>query len=781
MTATKPSVTFPVAGMTCAACQARVQRALEHTPGVAGASVNLMLNNATVEYDPAATSVDRLIEAVRATGYDAELPRAGETAVSAQIDLDVEQAREYHSYRRKAIWSVALGAVAMLLSMPLMGHDAHGPTVDPLMRWVMVRLNPALEPLVPWAYRLDPTILRWTLLALTLFVMAWAGRHFYTRAWAALRHRSADMNVLVAVGTGAAFIYSVVATVAPELFTNRGLAPDVYFEAVVLIIALVLVGNTLEARAKRATTVALKQLIDLSPKMAAVLRKGMPVLTPIEQVVLGDRILVKPGERIPVDGQLVEGASAVDESMVTGEAMPVSKDAGGRVIGGTMNRTGSFTLRATAIGADSVLARMVGMMREAQSSRAPVQRVADRISAVFVPTVILIAGLTFIVWYLAAPAAPLIRAFAASLAVLIIACPCAMGLAVPTAVMVATGRAAELGVLIKGGEALERAGALTVLLLDKTGTITEGKPSVTDVVVAADGMTEAAVLGLAASVEQQSEHPLAESVVASARALGAPVEPVGHFRAVPGQGVTGSVGDRLVVIGTDRFLDEYGVSTEALAERIARLESDGKTTMYVAANGVLLGAIAVADRPRATTALAVQRLEQLGIEVVMVTGDRRATAEAVARAVGIAKVVAEVLPEGKVREVAARQTAGQVVGMVGDGINDAPALARADVGIAMGSGTDIAINAGQITVMRPDLTGVADAIALSRRTMQIMHQNLFWALVYNVIGIPIAAGALYPALGLMLSPVLASAAMALSSVSVVTNSLRLRRWRAPLK
>jgi Cu+-exporting ATPase len=785
------TITIPVTGMTCAACQAGVQRALQRTPGVEDATVSLMTGSAAVRFDPAATTPQALVEAILATGYGAELPRPERTAFDEQAARDRSEEEEFHSLRRRALVSGAVGALAMILSMPLMtsgahaAHAANTTVADPFMRWAMESMSPALERIVPWLYRIAPGVLSWLLLALTLGVMAWAGRHFYTRAWKSLLHRTADMNTLVAVGTGAAFFYSLVATVSPGTFTRHGLAPDVYYEAVVIIIALILTGNALEARAMSRTSSALRGLISLQPKTARVLRGAAGAETeadvPIEEVRRGDTVIVRPGERVPVDGEVLSGASAVDESMLTGEPMPVGKGPGARVIGGTINRTGAFHYRATTLGADSVLARIVQLMRDAQGSRAPIQRLADRISAVFVPVVIALAAVTFVIWYLAVPpdGAPLVRAFAAAVAVLIIACPCAMGLAVPTAVMVATGRGAQLGLLIKGGEALQRAGDVTTVVLDKTGTVTAGRPAVTDVVIPPEASRSAEeLLRLVASLEAASEHPLAEAVVRHAREeRGLTLAPVDGFQSFTGLGAVGVVEGSALAVGNAALLAEYAVRIDPLRETAERLAGEGKTAVFAAVDGALAGLLAIADPIKPTSRAAVETMQRMGLGVVLLTGDERRTAEAIARQAGIERVVAGVLPEGKVAEIERLQSAGEVVAMVGDGINDAPALARADVGIALGTGTDIAVEASDVTLMRGDLAGVASAIALSRRTMRTMKQNLFWAFVYNVVSIPIAAGALYPAFGLQLSPILASAAMAFSSVSVVTNSLRLRRAR----
>jgi Cu+-exporting ATPase len=799
--------------MTCAACQARVQKVLARQPGVHDASVNLMMSSASITYDPAVATPDALVAAIRDTGYGAELASPDQTAFEEQEARDRAQAQEFTELRRKAIVSGVAGVLAMILSMPLMTaseHEVHGAVVDPFMRWFMDVMTPPLRDLAPWLYAIPAPVLSYGLLVATLGVMAWAGRHFYTGAWASFRHHSADMNTLVAVGTAAAFLYSVAATTAPGFFLSRGIAPDVYYEAVIIIIALVLTGNAFEARAKRQTSTALRALVDLQPTTARVVRAdsaGVPaeVDVPVEEVSRDETVVVRPGERVPVDGEVVWGRSAVDESMLTGESLPVEKTVGDRVIGGTINRTGSFHYRATTLGADSVLAQVVRLMRDAQGSRAPIQRLADRVSGIFVPVVISLAIATFVAWFIVADVAPGVRAFSAAVAVLIIACPCAMGLAVPTAVMVSTGKGAELGVLIKGGEALQRAGDVGTVVLDKTGTVTEGQPTVTDVVLTADATRgappephdtphpatshhhPAAELGapspvgellrLVASLETASEHPLADAIVRHARERGLALARPEGFRAVTGRGAVGTVDGVAVAAGNAALMAELGVDATPLRDAAERLAGQGKTPMYVAVGGALAGMVAVADPIKGTSRAAIQRMHAMGLEVVMLTGDNERTAHAIAKEAGIDRVVAGVLPEGKVAEIRRLQAEGRVVAMVGDGINDAPALAQADVGMAIGTGTDIAVEAADVVLMRGDLRSAAQAIQLSRRTMRTMKQNLFWAFVYNVVGIPIAAGVLYPAFGLLLSPILASAAMAFSSVSVVTNSLRLRRAR----
>ncbi len=661
--------------------------------------------------------------------------------------------------------------VAMVLSMPVMvSHESDGHATGVLMSW--------MTQVASWLSFATPAVWSYVLMGLAAVVMGSTGRHFYVRAWSAVRHGSADMNTLVAVGTGAAFLYSALATLVPEFFLNHGVQPDVYYEAVVMIIALILTGHTLEARAKRQTSASLRRLVALQPKTARVMREAGETDLPIEEVRRGDIVLVRPGERIAVDGDILSGQSAIDESMLTGEAMPVNKQAGDRVIGGTINKSGAFRYQATTVGEESVLSHIVTLMRDAQGSRAPIQKLADRVSGIFVPIVMGLSLATFAVWMVALEQASVVQAFAAAVAVLIIACPCAMGLAVPTAMMVATGRGAEHGILIKGGEALQRAGAITTVVLDKTGTITEGTPAVTNVILAEGGAwSEREVLRWVASVEASSEHPVAEAIVRSAQERFIQLEPVDSFQSFAGRGAAGVVENAAVLVGNRALMEDYAVALNDMVPWAEQAAAEGKTPVYVAINGALAGVIAVADPIKSTSREAIRNLKDLGLTVVMLTGDHERTAQSVAREVGVDRVVAGVLPEGKVAEIRRLRDTGEIVAMVGDGINDAPALAQADVGMAIGTGTDIAIEASDVTLMRSDLHGVASAIRLARGTMRVMKQNLFWAFIYNVIGIPVAAGALYPFTGLMLSPVLASAAMAFSSVSVVMNSLRLRKLR----
>jgi P-type Cu+ transporter len=739
---TDKSVHVAVSGMHCAACVGRVQAALDAAPGVSSAVVNLLTNSATISYDPATVAPQALADRISAIGYAAELPRFDESAADEQERQEAARDAEYRDYRNK-------GVAALLVGLGMM--------------------------LVPMGRTMDGAMTPWVMLIATTTVMLWAGRHFYARAWTAARHGAADMNTLISLGTGAAYLYSLCATVAPHWFMRGGVAPDLYYEAVVVIIALILVGNALEARAKGITARALKRLIDLQPATARVRRGGEESDIPVAGVVRGDVVIVRPGERIPVDGDIIAGRSAIDESMLTGEPMPVSKTPGDSVTGGTVNSTGAFELTATTVGAESTLARIVQMMRDAQATRAPIQRLADRISAIFVPTVLVIALITFGTWYAVVGSEGLVRAIAASVAVLIIACPCAMGLAVPTAVMVATGRGAELGLLIKGGAALERAAQLTTVVFDKTGTITEGKPAVVHVSVAPSTATRDEVLRIAATIESWSEHPLATAIVAEATRSGVAVAKATSFEAIAGQGAIGVADGGAVAVGNAALMADWSVDISPLTEAAAQQSSEGRTVVYVAQNGKLAGLVAIADRIKPSSADAVRRLKAMGLHVVMLTGDQRAAAESIARAAGITEVVAGVLPAGKRDEISRRQQAGAVVAMIGDGINDGPALAQSDVGMAIGTGSGIAVEAADVTLMRADLGAVADTIELSRATMATMRQNLFWAFAYNAVGIPVAAGALYPWFGIQLSPILASAAMALSSVSVVTNSLRLRR------
>lgn len=768
-------VELTVEGMTCAACQARVQHGLEASPGVHSASVNLLLASARVAFDPRTIDTTGLVRAVREAGYAARIRDASRGPAQELEERDRALEREFRDLRLKALWVGALGLLAMVASMPLMIHGAHG---DPLLARLMEALDPPLRRALPFVYAADPEVLSLGLLVATVLAMAVGGRQFYVRAFEALRRRTADMNVLVALGTGSAFLWSAVATLAPNALRRRGIAPDVYYEAVVLILAFLLAGRALEARAKGRTAGALRSLLALQPSSARVMRIGGERDVPLDQVRSGDVVLLRPGERVPVDGVVLEGSSAIDESLLTGESIPLTKGPGDRIIGGTLNTAGALRYRATSLGQDSVLARIARLMREAQGSRAPIQHLADRLAAVFVPVVVAVAVLAFAAWASLAEVAPLARGLAAAVAVLIIACPCAMGLAVPTAVMVACGRGAQRGILVRGGEALERAGRLTTVVLDKTGTLTAGRPEVTDVQPAPGcRLSPDELLARVAAVEALSEHPLADAISRAARERGLAVPGAEGFTSRAGLGASARVEGCELAVGNRAYLAERGVDAAQLEGLASELARAGKSPVWVALDGRLAGLIAAADPLRAGSREAVAELRQLGLEVVLLSGDEQRTAEAVARAVGIEQVRAQVLPEGKLAEIERLQAQGACVGMVGDGVNDAPALARADVGIALGTGADVAVEAADLNLLRPDLRGVAVAVRLSRATMRTMRQNLFWAFAFNATGIPIAAGVLYPAFGLLLSPVLASVAMALSSVSVVTNSLRLARAR----
>jgi Cu+-exporting ATPase len=732
-----------VTGMTCAACQANVQRALRRQPGVTDASVNLMTGQARVVFDPAVVQPAQLVSTVEAIGYGAAVPSAESSAVMAQRVRDEQDRAEFAALRRRAVVAGVIGAAAMATPMRLaMGGTAGA----------------------------------WVLMALTVFVMIWAGGSFYVRGVRALWHRVPDMNSLVAIGTGAAFAYSVVATLRAHVLMAHGVEPAVYYEAVIVIIAFVLAGRALEARARRQTSDALRALARLQPTTATVLEGGDERVVSIEQIRAGDIVLVRPGERVAVDGVVSAGTGTIDESMLTGEPMPVARAEGAMVTGGTINVAGAIQVRATRVGPDSTLAQIVRLMRDAQASRAPIQHLADRVSAVFVPAVMAIAALTVIVWLVVGGQGVAIRALATGVSVLIIACPCAMGLAIPTAVMVATGRAGTLGVLIKGGEALQRLADVDTIFFDKTGTITEGRPAVASV-IACDG-DAAALLRRTAAVERLSEHPVADAITRAASANGSLPDAATDFVAEPGRGVRGRVAGRDLIIGTAAWIEAHGADSGPLREIAEDRARHGETTIFVAEDERVLGLIGIADPLRAEAAEALRRLHEMGLSLVMLTGDRRSTADVIAAAAGIRDVIADVLPQGKVDAVRDRQQRGSRIAMVGDGINDAPALAQADVGIAMGGGTDLALDAADIALMRGDLRTLVSAIRVARAAMRIMKQNLFWAFVYNCVGIPIAAGVLYPAFGILLSPVLASAAMALSSVSVVSNSLRLRRAAA---
>ncbi len=751
---------LPLLGMHCAACANRIEKALGKAEGVENCNVNFATTRATVHYDPKVTNPHKLREAVQKAGYDAILPAEnpvhnhGGGASTQDAEMQAREA-EYRGQKQKFLFAAVLTLPLAIISMG--GHFVS--ELNGLM-------NAAWRP--------------WLELALTTPVLFWAGREFFTGAWAAARHRAADMNTLIAIGTLAAYLYSVTATVVPSLFMVHGaqhaaMLPGVYYEVAAIVVTLILMGRLLEARARRQTSGAIRALMGLQAKTARLERDGIEQDIPIEEVRPGDIILVRPGEKVPVDGKVIEGASSVDESMLTGESLPVEKKEGDAVIGATLNKTGAFKMRATKVGQDTVLQGIVRMVQEAQGSKAPLQKLADTISGYFVPVVICIAIATFMIWFVVAPVESRLQmALLTSVSVLVIACPCALGLATPTAIMVGTGRGAQNGILIKGGEALETAHKLTTIVLDKTGTITRGEPEVTDLL--SQGMEENELLRLVASAERGSEHPLGEAIVKSAAARNIELAKSKHFRAIAGQGIEVEVEGHQMLIGNAKLLHDRGLAPDESAA--SRLAEAGKTPMFVALDGKFVGIIAVADAVKENSLTAVERLHELGLEVVMLTGDNWRTAEAIAKQVGIERVLAEVMPNGKASEIKKLQVEGKIVAMVGDGINDAPALAQADVGIAMGSGTDVAMEAADITLVKGDLHGVASSIALSKATVANIKQNLFFAFIYNVLGIPIAAGVLYYFTnGWLLSPILASLAMALSSVSVLTNALRLRGFR----
>ena len=752
------TTTLDIEGMTCASCASFVEKSLSRTPGVQSALVNFATEKATVQYVPGQASPATLKEAVIQAGYGVTERAPDTSAAERSAETDRQKAAAYAQLRRRFGVAVGLAAVIMPLSM--------------LMMWA------------PFARAVPMAALNYLLLALTVPVLLYSGREFYTSAWNGFRHRAANMDTLIAVGTGAAFLYSVAATVVPGFFRRHGVMPEVYYDTTATIVALILLGKVLELRAKTQTSAAIRTLMGLQAKTARVARPdGAEVDVPIEQVQLGDVVVVRPGEKVATDGVLTEGQSAVDEAMLTGESLPVEKKTGDPVFGATLNKTGSFRFRVTKVGADTLLAQIVKLVEDAQGSRAPIQRLADKVSAIFVPTVVVIAILTFVLWFDLAPVQSRVPlALVNFVAVLIIACPCALGLATPTAIMVSTGKGAEHGVLIRNAEALEKAYQVNTVLLDKTGTITRGEPAVTDFVAAA-GQDAARLLPLLAAVERLSEHPLAEAVVRYADAQqpvsagGPPPPPATEFRALEGKGAAAVVAGQAVLIGNRRLLaDEHVPLPPDLASRADQLLSQAKTVLYVAVAGQAVALVGVADTVRETSKAAIQQLQRLGIEVVMMTGDNPQTAAQVAAQVGIARYFAEVLPADKAGKVKELQAEGRTVAMVGDGINDAPALAQADIGLAMGGGTDVAMEAAGITLMRSDLNGVVTAIELSRQTIRTIKQNLFFAFIYNTLGIPVAAGLLYPFTGWLLSPMLAAGAMALSSVSVLTNSLRLKSF-----
>jgi len=746
------TVTIPVTGMTCAACVARVEKSLETLDGVVSVNVNLATERVKLEYSPAQTGPDVFYKAIRSAGYDVMKLEQGEDLVEKERR---EREERYLKLRAKLITGV-------ILTIPIFI----------LMHW------DRLWGLMGGAPIEIPRNVNFILqLMLVTPVQFWIGAQFYSGAIAAARHRSTNMNTLIAVGTSAAYIYSLIATFFPSVFAIKGYDVHVYYDTSAAIIVLILLGRLLEARAKGHTSEAIKKLMGLQAKTARVIRDGKEMDIPTAEVEIDDIVVVRPGEKIPVDGVVTEGHSSIDESMVTGESIPVDKSAGDKVVGATINKSGSFRFRATKIGRDTVLAQIINMVQEAQGSKPPIARLADKIASIFVPAVMAIASLTFIVWFFFGPEPALTYAVLNFIAVLIIACPCALGLATPTSIMVGTGKGAENGILIRGGESLETAHKIDTIVFDKTGTLTKGEPSVTDIVTSGT-YKEADILLYAASAEKGSEHPLGESIVKKAESEGISLLPHGRFSAVPGQGIkVEDVGGKAVAIGNETFMRSAGSDPSALSKDAERLSGEGKTPMFVAIDGSIAGIIAVADTLKENSKDAVRVLRAMGIEVIMLTGDNQRTAMAIAKQVGIDRVLAEVMPEDKAGEVKKLQDAGRVVAMVGDGINDAPALAQADVGISMGTGTDVAMEASDITLIKGDIRAVATAIELSKATLRNIKQNLFWAFAYNVILIPVAAGVLFPFFGILMNPIFAAGAMGMSSVTVVTNALRLRNFR----
>jgi P-type Cu+ transporter len=744
------NIILKLRGMSCASCANRVESAIRAVPGVSECSLNFAAQQAVVKYDPRQTSIAALQNAVEEAGYFAY--SLEEEMVAGEDDVEKAALKaESRDLRRKIIIGSIISAILIVGSLPMMT----GFNLPFIPKWLH---NP------------------WLQLFLTAPVQFWCGYRFYIGGWKAFKGHAATMDTLIALGTSAAFFYSLFATIFPSFFLVRGLMPEVYYETAAVVITLILLGQWFENRARGQTSAAIRKLIGLQAKDARLIRNGKEVDVPIKEVQIGDLILVRPGEKIPVDGKIIRGSSSIDEAMVTGESIPVKKQPGDEVIGATINKTGSFQFLATRVGKDTVLAQIVRLVRDAQGSKAPIQRLADRVTGWFVPVVIEIAIATFVLWFIFMGNVSL--ALITTVGVLIIACPCALGLATPTSIMVGTGKGAENGILIKDAASLELAHKIQTIVLDKTGTITQGKPTVTDYLTVR-GVTDGAelkLLGLVTAVERNSEHPVAEAIVKYAQSQNITVPEVKDFEAIAGSGVRGRVFNHLVQIGTQRWMSELGISSDILQPEKDSWEADGKTVVLIAVDGRLEGIMGIADAIKPDSPAAVTALRNLGLEIVMLTGDNQPTARAIAREVGIVRVEAQVRPEGKAEKIKQLQQEGKIVAMVGDGINDAPALAQADVGIAIGTGTDVAIATSDITLISGELRGIVTAIKLSRATINNIRQNLFFAFIYNVLGIPIAAGILYPFSGWLLNPIIAGGAMAFSSVSVVTNALRLRNF-----
>ncbi|MFV1950357.1 MAG: heavy metal translocating P-type ATPase [Nitrospinota bacterium] len=741
------TIKISIQGMGCVSCVSKIEESLRKTPGVLKASVNLGTEEAKVEYSPSLTNPAALKGVIESTGYKASIPSAaGET----EDKKEIARAKEYRTLMRKFIFAGIVSIVVMILSYP---------------DWF------------PYLKDIPGDVLRiiWMITGLiTLPVLLWSGSSFFTGAISAFRHRFADMNTLIVIGTSAAWIYSGIAVLFPQIFPEGTAEP--FYDVVSVVIALVVLGQAMEIRARGKSSEAIKKLIGLQPKTARVIREGKEIDIPVEEVLAGDILIVRPGEKMPVDGVVVKGSSFVDESMVTGESIPVEKKEGDEVIGATINKRGSFTFRATKVGKDTALAQIIKMVQDAQGSKARIQRIADIVAGYFVPIVMVISILAFMVWFDFGPQPALVYALVTSVSVLIIACPCALGLATPISLMVGLGKGAENGILIRSGEALETAHKLDAVVLDKTGTITVGEPSLTDV-ISAKGFKEEDVLGLASSVEKGSEHPLGESIVKEAGKRGIEIKDSKDFKAIPGHGVEALVDGKKVFLGNLKLMKAMKISLDSLGEEAEHLADEGKTPMFIAIDKEAAGIIAVADTVKPDSREAITIMKRMGLEVVMITGDNQRTAQAIANEVGVDRVMAEVLPEDKALNIKKLQSEGKKVAMVGDGINDAPALAQADIGLSIGTGTDVAIEASDITLIQGSLKGVALSIQLSRATMRNIKQNLFGAFIYNMLGVPIAAGVFYPFLGILMSPIIAGTAMAFSSVTVVINANRLRRFR----
>lgn len=798
---TAKQATFGITGMTCASCAATVEKALAAVPGVSKASVNLATEEATMEYDPSVASEATLVKAVEDTGYGIatsevtlgligmscvscagtidEALKSVDGVISASVNFAAEKATVRYNPEvstvarlKKTVADAGYQTVSTDTSTADLEKEARQREARKLRFLVIFSFAFAIPTFIlSFISPLGTAINNLVLLALASPVQFFVGWQFYAGTYKALRNKRANMDTLIALGTSAAFTYSLLVIILPGVFTGH-----VYFDTAALIISLVLLGRYFEARAKGKTSEAIRELIGLQAKTARVIQDGREVEVPVDEVEVGNIVVVRPGEKIPVDGIVLEGASAVDESMLTGESMPVEKKKDDQVVGATINKNGFLKFRATKVGKDTALAQIIKLVEQAQGSKAPIQRLADSISGVFVPIVIGIAIVTFLAWYFLG-GQPFVFALTAFIAVLVIACPSALGLATPTAIMVGTGKAAQNGILIKSAEALERAHRIKTIVFDKTGTLTKGKPSVTDTLTV-NGLEQDEILHLAAIAEKGSEHPLGQAIVAAGKDDHQELPDPEVFEALSGRGVLAKVEAKEVLLGNRALMDENDIETRPFEDKIRQLESEGKTVMLMAVNRKLSGLIAVADTLKESATETVRQLHQMGVETVMITGDNHRTAQAIAQKVGIKRVLAEVLPEDKAKEVQKLQTSGKVVAMVGDGINDAPALAQADIGIALGSGTDVAMESSDIVLVKDDLRDVVEAVRLSRYTMRKIKQNLFWAFFYNTSGIPIAAGALYPLIGLLLNPIIAAAAMGFSSVSVVTNSLLINRYRA---